>query len=211
MKTFKKIEKFVFVLLVFTIVLSCTKVTTEPYNGANYTNTVTGYALTTDSLDPIPNLLLNIDPMQGSYTTPANGKTVRTDSTGLFTFIYTGPANGKIGIGFSGNNKYHNFGGYDYITPFNTPTHNIHIQPYGWLKLHVKNINVQSPNDRLSIWLSGTLESYYGIVDKTIVVKEPGNGNKQLIWAVEKNDTVSSYTDTIYIPGFDTTFYEILY
>ena len=70
---------------------------------------------------------------------------------------------------------------------------------------------MQSPNDRLSISLGGTVESYYGIVDKTIIVKEPGNGTKQLIWAVEKNDTTSSFRDSIYIVGFDTTFYEILY
>ncbi len=189
---------------------ACT-ITTEPYNGPNYTNTVTGYALTTDSLDPIPNLVLDMNPLQGSYTTPVGGKTVRTDSTGRFEFIYTGPANGQIGIGFGGSHSYHNLGGYDYITPFTTKTHNIQLQPYGWLKLHVKNVNVQSPNDRISLSLGGTVQSYYGIVDKTVFSKEPGNGTKKLVWAVEKNGIVKSYTDSIYIIGFDTVAYEILY
>lgn len=193
------------------LVVACTKVTTEPCDGPNFTTTVTGYALTTDSLDPIKNLRLSINPIQGSYTTVATGQTVRTDSTGKYSFIYTGPQNGKVGIGFSGSSSCHNYGGYDYISPYYNAKHNIHIQPYGWLKLHIKNINVQSPNDRLSISLGGTVESYYGIVDKTIFVKEPGNGTKQLIWAVEKNDTTSSFRDSIYIVGFDTTFYEILY
>ena len=191
--------------------ISCNKVTTENLDGPNYTTTVTGYALTTDSLDPIKGLRLNINPLLGSYTTTATGQTVRTDSTGKFSFVYTGSRDGRVGIGFSGNSTFHNYGGYDYITPYYTSTHDIHLQPYGWLKLHVKNIDLQSPNDRLFISLEGTIMSYFGMVDKMIVAKEPGNGVKRLIWAVEKNDTIISYQDSIYIPGFDTTFYEILY
>ncbi len=137
------------------LLLSCCTVTTEPYNGPNYTNTVTGYALTTDSLDPIPNLVLDMNPLQGSYTTPVGGKTVRTDSTGRFEFIYTGPASGQIGIGFGGNNSYHNLGGYDYITPYTTKTHNIHLQPYGWLKLHVKNVNPWNGDDVIGVSTGG--------------------------------------------------------
>lgn len=201
----------VFILVTAAQILAACTVTTEPTNGPTYTNTITGYALTTDSLDPIPNLVLDMNPLQGSYTTPVGGKTLRTDSTGRFEFIYTGPAHGQIGIGFGGNNNYHNLGGYDYITPYTTKTHNIHLQPYGWLKLHVKNVNPWNGDDRISLSLGGTVQSCYGIVDKTIHSKEPGNGTKKLIWAVEKNGIVTSYKDSVYLVGFDTTFYEILY
>ncbi len=193
------------------LLLSCCKPTVTTSPSPNYTTTVTGYAVTTDSLDPIPNIVLNINPLAGSYTTPVGGKTVRTDSTGRFEFIYTGPAYGQIGIGFGGNNSYHNLGGYDYITPYTNKTHNIELQPYGWLKLHVKNVNPWNGDDRLSISLGGSIHSYYGIVDKSIHSKEPGNGTKTLVWAVEKNGIVNSFQKTIYIQGFDTSFYEILY
>ena len=148
----------VFILVTAAQLLAACTVTTEPTNGPNYTNTVTGYALTTDSLDPIPNLVLDMNPLQGSYTTPVGGKTVLTDSTGRFEFIYTGPAQGQIGRGFGGSHSYHNLGGYDYITPFTTKTHNIHLQPYGWLKLHVKNVNPWNGDDRISLSLGGTIQ-----------------------------------------------------
>ena len=205
--------KFISLLTVAVLFASCTKVTTEPYSDPIYTTSVTGYALTTDSLDPIQNLQLSINPMQGSYTTVATGQTVRTDSTGKYSFIYTGPHNGKVGIGFSGSSTYHNYGGYDFISPYYTANHNIHLQPYGWLKLHVKNINVQSPNDVIGVSTGGNGQYLieYGLVDKTVHLKKPGNGHVTLTWSVVKNSIETNFSDTIYIPGFDTAFYEILY
>ena len=88
-------------LLLIVLILAACEITTEPDDAPEYTNTVTGYALTTDSLDPIPNLVLRMNPVHGHYTTPVGGKTVRTDSPGQFTFIYTGPAHGRIGIGLA--------------------------------------------------------------------------------------------------------------
>ncbi len=194
------------------LLLSCCKPTVTTSPSPNYTTTVTGYTVTTDSLDPIPNIVLNINPLAGSYTTPVGGKTVRTDSTGRFEFIYTGPAYGQIGISFGGNNSYHNLGGYDYITPYTTQTHNIQLQPYGWLKLHVKNVNPWNGDDLLWVGIgngNGLIEN--GIVDKTVFFKTPGNGKTTIGWGVTKNGIENIYRDTFYLPGFDTTFYEILY
>ena len=96
----------------------------------------------------------------------------------------------------------------------NGTTNRIDMQqsPQAWLKVHIKNVNPHDFNDRVSMFIDGSLETYYGtLMDHYNLYRLPGNSNRVIVWATEKNGILNSYKDTIYIVGRDTTLYEIHY
>ena len=201
---------FLTLMAALLILAACSKPKPTPEE-PHTTVEVTGYMLTTDSLDPAPNCNLQVDVHEGYITLPGVGNQLITDEEGIFRFNYTGPKNGDLSIYFSGTDKYHNTQ-LKYLKPHQTPNPQLLVRPLGWLKVHVKNVDVQSPNDYLGISVGGgNYELLYGIVDKTIFWETPGNGYVRLTYTVIKNGVETKNEEFLYIVGFDTTFYQIHY
>ena len=109
--------------------------------------------------------------------------------------------------------NYFDYEGNDYLLQVNQ--HNagdIPLYPHAWLKVHIKNVNPFDWFDEIELgWISGGFYLYGEGVDTTVIHRLGGNRNFDASWFVTKNSIWKLYTDTLYLPGHDTTFYEILY
>jgi len=88
-----------------------------------------------------------------------------------------------------------------------------YLDPYAWIKFHVKNVNPFDENDKIDINRSCFSKILYGNrIDTTIICEEIGNKNLELVWWVTKNNNKTRYIDTIpYLKAHDTTCFEIKY
>lgn len=89
------------------------------------------------------------------------------------------------------------------------------VDPRAWFKIHVKNVT-QETGDLIDVsgpWGGGSnWDMFYGSsVDTMIIRKIRGNKDTAISWLVQRNGANTKLRDTIYTPGHDTTFYEILY
>ena len=92
----------------------------------------------------------------------------------------------------------------------------VSLQPEAYLKLHIKNTQPFDINDIISIntpfYPGGPGITYYGnFIDTIAVGKVYGNFNNQFTYWVTKNAIQTKYSDSVYCPAFDTTFYNINY
>ena len=89
---------------------------------------------------------------------------------------------------------------------------NIILDPFGWIKVHLKNVNPFDNKDYLFTSIEGGGGHYYGKEIDLIDIRTR-NANKKigLYWTVKKNNILKEYNDSLYLPAHDTVNYEILY
>ncbi|MBP7698997.1 MAG: hypothetical protein KA101_00005 [Saprospiraceae bacterium] len=136
--------------------------------------------------------------------------TVFTDAQGRFKLdLSETPL--ALELGISAEN-YFAFDG-DYSLLWNRHnTGDIALYPHAWLKVHIKNVNPFDVFDKLELgWVGGSNPIYGSDVDSILIYKLLGNRELSLSWASTKNNQIYFYKDSLYLPGHDTTFYEILY
>ena len=193
-----------------TLVLSCSQIEIGAGTEPEYTSTVTGYVLERGTNKPLEGLDLDIYCIQGSYTNAHGGYSVSTDSTGRYVVVFSGPSQGLLKINFPGTTS-HGSASTDYFHPLSQKRADMISAPYGWIRYHLKNVNLWDGNDRITIRIGGTYNSYYGLVDQVVLSKEHGNTMKKIIWGVERNGITSIFQDSIFLPGFDTVNFQIFY
>ena len=87
----------------------------------------------------------------------------------------------------------------------------VYLQPDGYLKLHIKNVNTYNNLDYISISDFG---SFYGNeVDTIVVGLALGNAENRIVWGVVINGIppAENNIELLYCPPFDTTYYEMFY
>jgi len=89
------------------------------------------------------------------------------------------------------------------------------MDPYAWIKLHIKNTNPYDINDLFSFsgeWGGGSLPDYYGMnVDLYYLQKVYGNRFIDVYWGVTKNNKFNFSQDSVFTVTHDTVDFEILY
>ena len=137
-----------------------------------------------------------------------------TQSDGKYHFNFVGESTDNY-IVFVKADGYHKN---DYlINDFHTDfTHDITLDPYSWIRLHVKNIRPFDSQDLVSLagpWGGGGgKDIFYGTSIDTVTLRQVrGNQKVDLSWLIRKNGMDTTPRDTIYIAAHDTINYEILY
>ncbi len=141
--------------------------------------------------------------------------TTRTDATGFYHFDIGDLDKGSSFFISAVADKYYTYDPNNYlVTGQEVLNNNIVLDPFAWIKVHVKNVNPF--NDRDSILLGNVV----GTIPMTHVGKNielnytnrvRGNLLMEAQWSVGKNSIWKFYTDTLKIPPHDTLNYEILY
>ncbi len=139
-------------------------------------------------------------------------QTKTTDATGKVSF--KGEDKSKsYSVGFPNGAAYFGDG-----TSLQKGTHNrvfLHASPFAYVRVHAKNVNPFDNNDWINITngLLGGGGLLYGINVDTTVVKGPfkGTENGGFGWTVNKNNTITTFTTTLYFIGKDTINYSINY
>lgn len=87
------------------------------------------------------------------------------------------------------------------------------LEPYAWIKFHVKNVNPYDENDNIDINGDCLNKLLIGRLQDTIYICDQiGNKPTDFVWWVEKNNTITKHRDTIpYLKAHDTTYFEIKY
>ncbi|MBK7233869.1 MAG: hypothetical protein IPH93_16805 [Saprospiraceae bacterium] len=86
---------------------------------------------------------------------------------------------------------------------------NFVLDPYAWIKVHVKN--VYSFDEKDYIWIGGGSNYYGKSVDTSEIQLEFGNRMSKLVWFVGHNKIETRFEDSIYVIARDTVPYEINY
>ncbi len=86
-----------------------------------------------------------------------------------------------------------------------------YLYPKAWLNVHIENVSPINESDYINI--SWSIDGpFYGVdIDTILVTTLNGNTDNYLTWYITKNSISNTYTEILYLPAFDTTFYEILY
>ena len=149
----------------------------------------------------------------GGYCNIIDSTTTQSDGKYHFNFVGESTDNYIVFVKADGYHKN------DYlINDFHTDfTHDITLDPYSWIRLHVKNIRPFDSQDniRYGVTSGGTGGSAIDNVGKNIdlydVQQLIGAKSHNLLWLVVKNNIQTIFRDTIYIAAHDTINYEILY
>jgi hypothetical protein len=141
--------------------------------------------------------------------------TTRTDATGFYHFDKDNLDKGSSFFISAVAEKYYAFDPNNYlVTGKEVLNNNIVLDPFAWIKVHVKNVNPF--NDADSILLGSVVGDLRGLyigknIDAIYINKVQGNTQMSASWIVIKNSIRSRFSDTIAIPAHDTLNYEILY
>lgn len=85
------------------------------------------------------------------------------------------------------------------------------LDPFAWIKVHVKNVNPFDDNDYLFTASKGG-GHYYGLkIDSFESHIGRGNRKVELYWTITKNKIETIHFDSLFLPAHDTVPYEILY
>ncbi|MBK9631407.1 MAG: hypothetical protein IPO62_10150 [Saprospiraceae bacterium] len=89
---------------------------------------------------------------------------------------------------------------------------NFVLDPYAWIKVHIKNVNPFDDRDLISIRSNGGGGDYYG---KSVSIEEihinRGNRKVKLSWLTIKDNIKEYKYDSLYLSAHDTLPYEINY
>jgi len=97
-----------------------------------------------------------------------------------------------------------------YFEPGQKQELKLNYTPFAWLRLHVRNVS-QQPGDLIRIGLGGRVLEYYGTANQQFIHKAGGNINLEFPYTVIRNGIKSQTIETVYLPGFDTTYHLIEY
>ncbi len=177
-----------------------------------------GKVLEFGSNKPIKNAKVGIYEEGGAFLGSTWTKlvdTTRTDANGFYHFDKGNLDKGSSFFISAFADKYYTYDPNNYLVTGQEVTNlNIVLDPFAWIKVHVKNVNPF--NDRDSILLGnvvGTIPmTHVGRnVELNYINKVQGNLAIRATWTVAKNGRGQSFVDTIIILAHDTLNYEILY
>lgn len=179
---------------------------------------VSGKVLEFGSNKPIPNAKVGVYEEGGEFLGTTWTKlvdTTRTDANGFYSIEKNNIDRTSSFFISAAANKYYPYDPNNYlVTGQEVANNNIVLDPFAWIKVHVKNVNPF--NERDSILLGnvvGTIPMTH--VGKNIELnytnKVRGNLRMEVQWSVGKNSIWKFFTDSITIPAHDTLNYEILY
>lgn len=141
--------------------------------------------------------------------------TTRTDANGFYYFDKPNLDKGSSFFIAATANKYYAYDPNSYLITGQVVTNNdIVLDPFAWIKVHVKNVNPF--DDRDSIFLDGIVGTLSGIhignnVDLNYVNTIRGNRPMEASWTIIKNNIRKIYADTLRINAHDTLKYQIFY
>jgi hypothetical protein len=89
------------------------------------------------------------------------------------------------------------------------------LEPFAWVKFHVKNVMPMDDGDIISVWGSwgggGSIYTSGENVDETLIEKIRGNIESTIHWSITENGIKTTTKQDIYFPAQDTTLFEIFY
>ncbi len=146
--------------------------------------------------------------------------TIYSDTNGYYSYRFkqeSGIQNGSNTIAFSYQmvvikEKYFKPADILIAKKYHTKNKNIILDPFAWIKVHVKNVNPFDDDDHLFTSSHGGGGAYDGKnIDTT--EKHIGTGNRkvELYWTITKNNIKTIHFDSLYLIAHDTVSYEILY
>jgi hypothetical protein len=182
---------------------------------SSFEATVKGRVLEVDSEVGIPNMSVKLveEDYAGTIATPKRTtiQTVKTDATGNYQFSYTRQKimNYDV-VAVNASPNYNEYTQAVLIPDGTSNSVNIFLLPFGWLKLHVKNVNPYDNRDEVKFFYG----SCYGSkVDSIIYVKVGGSPkaiNDIRIWTTK--NSIQTFKDVAVItPPRDTTLLNIFY
>jgi len=208
-----KITHIICVIGLFVLISSCTK---EP---KDITTTLQGKVVTRGTTQKASNQRLELrlyNRMSNSWFAQPSEviATIYTDTNGNFNHLFTADAKFKehylwlisdVPSHDDKNPIAFKLGGIREL--------NIVLTPIAWAKLKVKNLNPQV-NEKITIRIGLSVDPIvlWGPVNTEILVQTYGNSPVVNLYTVHRrNETTIQFSDTLYIPAFDTILHEINY
>ena len=203
-------KKYLFLLACFGCLMAgCVK------DNASYDVNLTGKVLEIDSDVPIPNMavkLLQLEYNPNSFNaTRTTIAQTQSDAKGNYQFNY--PHNAKYDyevIAYTPSKDYYDNTQTEIVPDGKNPTVNINFIPFGWVKVHAKNVNPFDDRDELKFYFGTYIGSK---VDTTIIFKEGGSKKTILpirIWTTRNG--IQTFKDiSLIIPPHDTTKLDVFY
>ena len=171
---------------------------------------VSGYVLEYGTLEPIEGARVYLIAGISSVTDK-----VITDMSGRYEFKRPHRETGTVLSLYAFADDYYDIIEADVPLPWKKQEIDIVMDPYAWIKLHIKNTNPFDHNDLLSFsgeWGGGSLPDYYGMnVDLYYLQKVYGNRFIDIYWGVTKNNNFNFSQDSVFTVAHDTVDFEILY
>ncbi len=204
-------KKYLFIVVFINFLFSsCVKEESPTYEA-----TVKGRVLEADSDVGIPNMTVKL--VEGDYSgggwTPKNTtiQTVKTDASGNYQFKYTAQrlmTYDVVAVNASPN--YNEYTQSVLVPDGASNVVNIFMSPFGWLKIHVKNINPVGEED--------AMEFQYGVfsgrtVDTSVIAKDVGSRKYPLKigFKTRRNGVETLKIIEVLMPPHDTTKLDIFY
>jgi hypothetical protein len=205
-------KKYFFVLVSFGfLMVQCRK------ESNNFVK-VSGKVLEFGSNKPIANAKVAVYEEGGAFLGSTWTKLVdstHTDANGFYRIEKSNIDNASSFYVAAAANKYYTFDPTKYVaTGQDVMNNDIVLDPFAWIKVHVKNVNPFDDKDKIGLGNGiGTLQIFH--IGKNIelnhVNKLKGNSPITIDWSVTKNGILKEFRDTIKISAQDTLKYEILY
>ncbi len=165
---------------------------------------------------PIPNATIYLFRSNSSFDplSPSSYSIVDTfyaKKDGSFSFTYFDDVD-YVYVITAGASKYYTSTRHGALGTRTSPHVDIELDPYAWIKFHVKNVNPYDDNDKISI-NSGFFPQCIGSrVDTTFIEDVIGNQKFTFTNFIYRNNQKTIARDTInFVPAHDTIFHEILY
>jgi hypothetical protein len=147
----------------------------------------------------------------GGYNGPI--KTVHTDQDGYYRIDHACNPSTAYWVEFETAQGHFGPIQKQTVYPGQNNTINMKQIPFAYVRLHIKNVNPHNVYDKLNIVLDpGGYWGYQGPgIDEIAIRRTAGNGDASLYYSVRKNNVLSSFYYTLYIPAYDTLDYQIFY
>jgi hypothetical protein len=198
-------KKFLFVLI------SCSFLMAQCHKEANNFIKVSGKVLEFGSTKPIANAKVGIYEEGGAFLGTTWTKLVDSTHTDVNGFYNIDKPNIDVGSSFyisAAAEKYYTFEPTKYLSTGKAVTNEIILDPFAWIKIHVKNVNPFDTNDKIII--NGS--TYTGKnFEQDFTYKIIGNKNFSIEWSVQRNNISTSFSDSTKVVAHDTSKYEIRY
>jgi hypothetical protein len=207
---FKTMKKYLFLLTLFSCLMaSCVK---DP--PTTFEATVKGRVLEVDSEVGIPNITVKL--VEEDYALSGSSKrttlqTVKTDAQGNYQFTYTRQKilNYDV-VAVNSSPDYNEYTQAVLIPDGESNVVNIFLNPFGWVKVHVKNVNPFDERDEVKFYYG----TFYGTkVDSTFLVKSTANKKYvNTIYIQTTRNSIRSLKEVgLIIPPRDTTLFNVFY
>jgi hypothetical protein len=152
----------------------------------------------------------------GTSTPSPIMKTTQTDKNGYYQFAIDPPREGfsyRVSVPINPNGtSYDTEANRVYVSKYGVSTHDFHIKPFGWLKIHLKNTSSFDANDEF-VFTNLTLGTHQGNQDKIILAKTRGDSTygQFVSYRVTKNKVQTFKYINFKSSSNDTTQLDIFY